>query len=250
MGRKKSKKTALARSNTRIGLCETCASIPWETLFDPLASKTHKLPKIDQTVHHMGVSPCRICKLIAHAIISHGNGEDGGNPPYILNLRGSVWSSTGTLVPLYLDKPNATSLGIFEIPHMVLVQVQPEVSLGGLYAQTPANLHVLGGIPIALIKESIDICERNHGNTCTPKDSTALSGLKLIDCSTNTIVVAPHDAKYVALSYVWGRANYSLKPEGAAPLSSPPKTVSDGCYLARSLGFRYLWVDRYVRAQH
>jgi len=250
MGRKKSKKTALARSNARIGLCEICASIPWETLLGPRASKTHKLSKIDQTVHHLGVSPCRICRLIAHAIISHDKGERGGNPPFVLNLHGSVWTSSGALVLLYLDKPNATSLGCFEIPQMVQVQVQPKASLGGLIAQTPGDMLALGGIPIALIKESINACARNHGNTCTPKVSTALSGLKLIDCFTNMVVVAPHTPKYVALSYVWGRTVYALNSEAAAPLSTPPKTVPDGCCLARSLGFRYLWVDRYVRAQH
>ncbi|KAH6079624.1 hypothetical protein HBI65_217840 [Parastagonospora nodorum] len=245
MGRKRSKKTALARSNARIGLCDICAGIPWETLLDLRVSKTHRLPKINQTVDHLRVSSCRVCRLIAHAMISNKGGEFVGKPPYILDLHGSVWSSTGALVLLYLDKPNLTSSGRFEIPHMVLVSVQPKISSGGVDARPPADRLVLGGIPIVLMKESIDVCKRDHGNTCTPKDSTALLGLKLIDCLTNTVMLAPRAPEYVALSYVWGRRNNGISLADAAPLSSPPKTVSDGCYLARSLGFRYLWVDRY-----
>jgi hypothetical protein len=135
MGRKKSKKTALARSNARIGLCDICARIPWETLLDPRVSKTNRLPKINQTADHLRVSSCRVCRLIAHAIISNTGGECGENPPYILDLRGSVWSSTGALVLLYLEKPNLKSSGFFEIPQMVLVSVQTRISSGGVDAR-------------------------------------------------------------------------------------------------------------------
>jgi hypothetical protein len=70
------------------------------------------------------------------------------------------------------------------------------------------------------------------------------------------IVYAPRKAKYVALSYVWGRTSkprLTLTSDNEEALSRPkaleanqskiPNTIWDAITVARKLGERYLWVD-------
>jgi hypothetical protein len=58
--------------------------------------------------------------------------------------------------------------------------------------------------------------------------------------------------KYLALSYVWGgppevklerRNKDAMARPGALAAESLPNTVSDSMLLAKSLGFRHLWID-------
>jgi hypothetical protein len=68
-------------------------------------------------------------------------------------------------------------------------------------------------------------------------------GFKVIDCQTRRVIeTAQQGCQYVALSYVWG----SQTPIKHA-LGSYPKTVEDAMEVCLILGFRYLWVDQYVR---
>ena len=66
--------------------------------------------------------------------------------------------------------------------------------------------------------------------------------LKVIDCVERMIVDAPPDCNYIALSYVWG-ANQAC-PSFKEKL---PQTIEDSIPTVLHLGYRYLWVDRYVR---
>jgi hypothetical protein len=73
--------------------------------------------------------------------------------------------------------------------------------------------------------------------------TTAPNGMMVIDCMANrlSIVPAPKNAKYVALSYVWGDVHAQSKanhPEVSA-------TIRDAIIATRELGFRYLWVDKH-----
>ena len=66
--------------------------------------------------------------------------------------------------------------------------------------------------------------------------------MKVIDCVERRIVPAPLDCVYIALSYVWGtnQACPSLEEK-------LPQTIEDSITTVLHLGYRYLWVDRYVR---
>ncbi|KAK5993407.1 hypothetical protein PT974_06837 [Cladobotryum mycophilum] len=119
----------------------------------------------------------------------------------------------------------------------------------------------------ALPKSWIDFCRGNHGTgSCTIKRRTAIPGLKLIDCEDEQIVSAQdlenlladganqngtskHDGvEYVTLSYVRGSVDDSRHLEtdaGGALPEELPSLIADAISVTRSLGLRYLWVDRY-----
>ena len=98
-------------------------------------------------------------------------------------------------------------------------------------------------------------CRKYHGKTCR-REVANLSeiGLRLIDINTHRIVDAPADAKYAALSYVWGDAKQlKLNHVNFERLtrvgglsddhSDIPKTIRDAITVASKLKFNYLWVD-------
>jgi len=51
-------------------------------------------------------------------------------------------------------------------------------------------------------------------------------------------VVPATSDRYVTLSYVWGKDSSS---------EEMPLVVRDSITVTKKLGYRYLWVDRYVR---
>ncbi|KAK7934553.1 hypothetical protein PG985_000048 [Apiospora marii] len=101
-----------------------------------------------------------------------------------------------------------------------------------LYPRTIApnaiDMHQIGNM--------ISDCSSTHDG-CR-EDRTQMVGLKVIDCITNRVVVAPPNCRYFALSYVWG----SSKKKGTTKF---PKVVQDSISVTRALGSRYIWVDRY-----
>ena len=102
-------------------------------------------------------------------------------------------------------------------------------------------------------------CERTHGKACDQslvhpdlmldlKDT-----LRAIDVDQMCITEMPPDARYCALSYLWGKKFQQLftTSENLARLSKPdaltkeklPRTIKDSIKLCRMLGERYLWTD-------
>ena len=66
--------------------------------------------------------------------------------------------------------------------------------------------------------------------------------LKVIDCVERKIDDAPPNCEYIALSYVWG-----ANQECPSLREKLPQTIEDSITTVLHLGYRYLWVDRYVR---
>lgn len=115
----------------------------------------------------------------------------------------------------------------------------------------------------------LDYCKDNHQGLCLPRLSM-LSGLCLIHCRSRTVVAAPEDAEYVALSYCWGQpeprrpwfqwwsgeisTEFPVAEDNRNPAHGGihsclpldvPTVISDAMLVTISLGFSYLWVDRY-----
>jgi len=84
-----------------------------------------------------------------------------------------------------------------------------------------------------------------------------ISGFKVLDVVTSSVVSAPADCTYIALSYVWGTTKpYRIKhadflPKGNLTETSYakidrtrlPRTSRDTMAVVEELGERYLWVD-------
>ena len=71
---------------------------------------------------------------------------------------------------------------------------------------------------------------------------------RVIDCWTRQIVPLTQDLEYLALSYVWGKANdensQTSQTSGFVPFPAP-QTIEDAMSVVLGMEERYLWVDRY-----
>jgi hypothetical protein len=72
--------------------------------------------------------------------------------------------------------------------------------------------------------------------------------MRLIDCEISKIVDADSTSKWVALSYRW--VPQTDDPSSNEDLSRASLTVRDAISVARGLGYRYLWVDKYCNNQN
>jgi hypothetical protein len=127
-----------------------------------------------------------------------------------------------------------------KVPDILVVQRQ--CSQAELSAENP----LFGSVTSAIIKDSIFTCELEHDHSCSPNNPDTIQGLKIFDCEQKKIVHAPRGCRYVALSYVWGQNNINRDVGTSMAHNKLPRTVSDSCLIATSLGYRYLWVDRIV----
>jgi hypothetical protein len=91
------------------------------------------------------------------------------------------------------------------------------------------------------LRQWLSLCQSKHGDTCQPSREQP-TRMKLIDCGSSnfSVIHAPFEARYAALSYVWGRDSCRSEENG-----SLPRTVTDAITATKALGLRYLWVDKY-----
>ncbi|KAJ6784454.1 hypothetical protein PWT90_09548 [Aphanocladium album] len=97
----------------------------------------------------------------------------------------------------------------------------------------------------------IDYCKENHADErCAAKlAAPGKSPLKLIDTESRKVIQAAdletQDYEYVTLSYALG--DFELDPfdEAAELPATLPALFEDSLTLAKSLGYRYLWIDHY-----
>ncbi|KAK5651658.1 hypothetical protein OQA88_11833 [Cercophora sp. LCS_1] len=78
-------------------------------------------------------------------------------------------------------------------------------------------------------------------------------GFQLIDCHSRRIVSLKERGEYVTLSYVWGCSSTNTQAQTADPTRLPhslPRVIEDSIRVTATLGFRYLWVDRYCIPQN
>jgi hypothetical protein len=102
------------------------------------------------------------------------------------------------------------------------------------------------------VKTWISHCKNEHRGSCGVRESKPPPCKRVIDCWTNSIIVAPRNCKYIALSYVWGPSMIeslntpSLGCQQSVPLPSDlPTVISGSMDVTRSLDHKFLWVDRY-----
>lgn len=109
-----------------------------------------------------------------------------------------------------------------------------------------------------MIKRWMERCAKLHGEDCKqsflrvgPHPASSMN-LMVIDVNKKCLVNMPSGAKYVALSYVWGQANFlttlrsnvsEFQEQGAFSKIIPPRTIQDAIKLTEGIGFQYLWVD-------
>ncbi|KAL7817080.1 tol protein [Trichoderma gracile] len=115
--------------------------------------------------------------------------------------------------------------------------------------------------PMTRIRSWLDTCNAQHSHHCSGDDPDAETWrpVYLVDSVERCLVKAKPTDRYLALSYVWAPLNQRrggpttvvqlLKSNIEAfqsdlPEVDLPETILDAMYMARKLGFRYLWVDQ------
>lgn len=98
-------------------------------------------------------------------------------------------------------------------------------------------------VDYAAISNWLDKCSRSHSSSCKPQTADVLLKTRLVDVELRQVVRHPGvDVRYIALSYVWGRAEQPIVGFGPLP-TALPATIEDSMTFAKALGLRYLWVD-------
>ncbi|KAK3328749.1 heterokaryon incompatibility protein-domain-containing protein [Apodospora peruviana] len=125
------------------------------------------------------------------------------------------------------------------------------------HAHTPDTARLLGDkIEHARIRMWLEACKESHPScrVHSEPDISATRMIRVLDLELRQVVHITPDAKYVALSYVWGQLPmFKLKRDNVEFLSQTgsldtirkhlPRTINDAIDFVRALGLRYLWVD-------
>lgn len=94
------------------------------------------------------------------------------------------------------------------------------------------------------VKLWLQFCRENHPD-CSLNFSSAVPGLKLIDCNSREVCLAAPNQAYAALSYVWGPQSAKNNVNMPGDTACFPQTIEDAILAAKEIGIPYLWVDRY-----
>ncbi|KAI9738716.1 MAG: hypothetical protein M1834_008221 [Cirrosporium novae-zelandiae] len=108
-----------------------------------------------------------------------------------------------------------------------------------------------------LLKRWVHMCEKYHPNVSVKVAealSTDVPEIRVIDVVRRCIVRIRLNTRYVALSYVWGKAQpiilkkntiNSMQTDGSLSNDDkgPSQTIKDAIILTHMLGEQYLWVD-------
>lgn len=96
-------------------------------------------------------------------------------------------------------------------------------------------------------KRWISHCRSSHPKCGAPAWSAQID-MKVIDCRYRDVVKKPTRCVYVALSYVWGKPTPENTQQSSKLSKELPRTIEDSIEATLRLGYRYLWIDRYVRS--
>jgi hypothetical protein len=215
-------------------LCVRCKNFPWKSLVDDGPHGNSMVLAIPQERDELLQSACRIGRFFGTVKERHGNPYD--NHGYH-RVRNQVELKSQTYVFRLRDFAGSESF--------IVTGLRPEIaqsSLRHLYPQQP-NSH--------LLSTWLETCAKNHGIRCEPSSSGDLTNLRFIDCKSRTVTRSPPNPRFLALSYVWGSQPTTIHQMNDLLSNLPeklPQVIDDAVSLTLSLGYQYLWVDRYVRS--
>lgn len=239
-------------------LCDRCKNIEWSKLANetPLSLSGTVLATLCISQEQLRRSRCPVCRLLASIKPSDLDSE-------ICKLK----AFSSRLSFLYENRPTRKEGRLpptGDVPECTVLYFIPKDEGSSAYGSRTGwyKTGCLGLINTArgakprcgpreilpwiidytVIKQWMSLCRYKHSKTCAPLRKPGLRGLRVIDCRAGTVIEPPTSCQYVAVSYVWGQES-----QDASKSSKFPPVIEDSISVALSLGFRYLWVDRYVR---
>ena len=235
--------TAEASDEEGSSVCEPCQTLldsvldGWD---DPYSSRSVSMA--DHCVSD--TSPCHICRLF-HAFLSMQSSprdpllslESKSGHAYQAMMKSEDPISRPT-VYLHKSGPSPT---IWAWQPLIEVSQSADGSSYRHQRTYPQN------VDLAMTVQTLKVCEESHGQDCQPRDVSGLLDLRVIDCDTCEVVKADESCQFVALSYVWGRSEINATITDATQWEHLPLTIQQSIKATKQLGYRFLWVDRFVR---
>lgn len=127
-------------------------------------------------------------------------------------------------------------------PHLAIAIMNPLAMKEVMQTGLASNLDVQG------VRLQMSYCADHHNAICLPAFKHGIENLMVIDCERRTVVRASVSrCCYIALSYVWGSGSHNCRTDSHnGVLQDLLLTIEDSISLTMALGYKYLWVDRYV----
>ena len=233
-------------------LCARCIKLPWADLRQrrPESSKGELVARVPDSHLQLLQSSCEVCQLLALV-----------KPPSLDTARCFLRLYSGAKV---LSAASGRRRKGFKDCSVMGVaptgKSYTACQATGFVAVLEANIndanYDIGPREVLphklnydLIRQWISYCEFNHGKPCESRQKTLPDGFRVIDCNSRQVIQAPSECDYVALSYVWGGAasnNHNRALLDDERLNQVPAVIEDSIVATKCLGYRYLWVDRYV----
>lgn len=234
-------------------LCVRCSSVPWTVMHIAKNGRTFSMLKMTKTRGDLRQSGCPSCRIFN----SHLPNYDVWSLriPSIDETR-LLWERTTLSYPTKRSR----NRGYIEfggkddkdwMPSSLKVLHKDEAYfVNEATWDNPPFIASKGFVETSEVKDRIRKCVSTH-TKCRPQPSNGLKSLKVIDCYDMSVFLAPESCQFVALSYVWGQPTVKAKPIDKPQFPTLPDilphTVKDSIKVTKMLGYRYLWVDRYVR---
>jgi len=251
-----SKRPAVDSTNDGDEICQRCKSIQWLQLTEQAPSSRYGkiIAHLSETQETLRQARCLVCRLLASIKPKILDSEVCQLKAFSSRLA-FAYDSRGVRAERRLPPRGST-------PESTIICIVPQkegtkeyIARTGWYrggclglinnqAGTPPcgpRMILPQGINYALIKYWMSFCYLKHSNKCSPLRIKKMPELRVIDCQTKSVIRAPTDCRYAALSYVWGQASPS--PSDSSEFAP---TIEDSISVTLSLGFRYLWVDKHV----
>ncbi|CAI9625383.1 unnamed protein product [Alternaria burnsii] len=229
------------------GLCQRCHEIGSNDLeqiralrLDNSQTAIIKLGKVDNR--------CKSCKLFARWRLDDSIMDQTRD--YFLVSLGSVNLDLrpvqGRLCIVTDDPKSYTSS--YQRQHRCPVQLlMLPMDTVSLCSQDGISHPAFGQDEYDNISQWLKTCMADHSEECPETKKRTEFTVYCIDCEDEKVVPMPHNAKYLALSYVWGDTK---APDNDDSLYDAPPIIRDAMIATLQLCFRYLWVDRYCIDQH
>jgi hypothetical protein len=222
----------------RVILCRACSGRDW-TLFEVYGVPG---PSSDKTCAR---AQCKICRMIDNTLSLYQleNENPGRFSCRKTYAYGVQVSRTYSLTPCVATRAHQ--------PIFHAVQLDKEALQNALPKLYPDR------IDYARIRSWLDDCNSNGETEPTRRPSShrkckeiaqrTFNPIRVIDCRNMRIVTAPLSCDYVAVSYVWGQSRVGhSETENSTLLQDLPLSLMDSIEVSLFLGYRYIWIDRYV----
>jgi hypothetical protein len=177
-------------------------------------------------------SNCTVCRYISEIHTVSERYSIHGYLWFQFTRHSRPW---GSYVELKLKVEQHEGITLIEEPGLLVFDSQP-----GTMIKTMREVYEKAA-DFRTMKDWVYDCEHQHGLDCNPGNTEYIKNLNVIDCKRFTVIPAPPNCKFVALSYVWGPATIPV------PLKDAPATIKDSITVTLTLGYQYIWIDRYVR---